>query len=351
MQYLRVKQGGLIDGQGSFKVLVSNPDNPDEDEREILKGWKFMIRVWDKNKDENGNWQVKIPWSDDPARIKGLANGDRVEWKLVSSDGNPVKDAYYNTIALDHDQKPNGEIDYKFAEVNYPNGQASYKVVKDGIGAYPQNDDQYPENSGFVISGLQPTFEVFKIGQEAFELVLKQLNPTYVGFNNQGTINFNDQYLEGDYWVNTKGEIYLKDQSQAKLSNEIEELAEIPIKEFIDNITFFTEDPILVPYQNGFKFSGNDININNHLANGNHVWAQFNMIGFNENEPNSAASSNGNISSITLQLADVSGLKNTSDPMSPFWYVLIALAGIVTLGTSSIIAYFVARNKKLKGKN
>ena len=61
-----------------------------------------MIRVWDKEKDENGNWQIKIPWSDDPAQIKGLANGDKVEWKLVSADGNPVKDAYYNTIALNH---------------------------------------------------------------------------------------------------------------------------------------------------------------------------------------------------------------------------------------------------------
>ena len=268
MQYLRVKQGGLIDGQGSFKVLVSNPDNPDEDEREILKGWKFMIRVWDKNKDENGKPQVKIPWSDDPARIRGLANGDKVEWKLVSSDGNPVKDAYYNTIALRHEQNDGGNIDYQFAQVNYPNGQTSYEVFQEGIGDYPSDDDQYPENSGFVISGLQPEFKVFKIDQPIFEKIIQELNPFYVGFDHQGTINFDNKYLENDYWVNTKGEIYLKDQAPEKLTNEIEELPEISIKDFIDKITFFTQDPVLFPYQNGFKFSGNDVNISNHLANG-----------------------------------------------------------------------------------
>ena len=350
LQYLRVKQGGVINGQGSFKVLVSNPEKDDEDDQSILKGWKFLIRVW--TKDENGVPQIKIPWSDDPAQIKGLSNGDRVEWKLVSSDGNPVKDAYYNTIALDHKQKPDGNVDYQFGQVNYPKGQGSYDIIHKGIGAYPEDDNQYPENSGFVISNLKPTFEVFKIDQSTFEAIIKQLNPFYVGLNKQGTINFDKKYFENDYWVNTKGEIYLKDGNQSKLNNEIEELVEIPIKEFLNNITFFTQDPVLYPYQNGFKFSANDVNINNHLANGDHVWAQFDMVSFkDENDDNSRINSGTNISSITWQLADVSGLKNIIDPMSPFWYVLIALAGIATLGTASLIAFLVARHKKLKGKN
>ena len=350
LQYLRVKQGGLIDGQGSFKVLVSNPEKDDEDNQTILNGWKFLIRVWDKDKDEQGNWQIKIPWSDDPSQIKGLSNGDRVEWKLVSSDGNPVKDAYYNTIALEHEQKPDGTINYNFGEVNYPNGQTSYQVIKNGIGIYPDDDSKYPEKSGFVISGLESTFKIFKINQDTFELIMNELSPVYVGLNKQGTINFNSKYLEDDYWVNTKGEIYLKNENQAKLNNEVEELAEIPIMEFIDNITFFTEDPVIYPYQNGFKFSGNDVNINNHLANGDHVWAQFNMIDDFDDE-NKETSSNSNVSSITWQLADVTGLKNTIDPMSPLWYVLMALAAILTLGTASLIAYMIGRNKKLKGKN
>ena len=346
LQYLRVKQGGLIDGQGSFKVLVSNPE---KDDQSILNGWKFMIRVWDKDLDEKGKHQIKIPWSDDPAQIRGLANGDKVEWKLVSADGNPVKDAYYNTIALNHQQDSNGNIDYQFGQVNYPNGSNSYHLVHPGIGDYP-SDDQYPKDSGFVISGLKPALEVFEIDQTSFKSILQELNLVYVGLDKQGTINIDNKYLEGNYWVNTKGEIYLKDdKSKTTLNNAIEELNEIPIKEFLDNLTFFTQDPLLYPYQNGFKFSANDANINDHLANGDRLWAKFEMVRFkNENDLNSVVNSDMTTSSIILQLPDVSGLTNVSDPVSPFWYVLIALAGILTLGTSSIVFFIVSRNKKLK---
>ena len=355
LQYLRVKQGGLIDGQGSFKVLVSNPENDNEDDVSILKGWKFLIRVWDKDPTidpETNMRKIKINWTSDPAQIKGLANGDKVEWKLVSQDGNPVKDAYYNTIALKHQQKPDGNIDYQFGEVNYSQDGTGYDVIKPEIGAYPDDDNQYPETSGFVISGLKPAFEVFKINQAIFEKIIKELNPFYVGFDRQGTINFDNKYLENDYWVNTNGEIYLKDSNQLKLSNNVEELAEISIKDFLNNVTFFTQDPILFPYQNGFKFEANDVNIDNHLANGDHVWAQFEMINSKgENDSNLKMNENQNLSSLVLQLPDVSGLKNVVDPMSPFWYVLMALAGIATLGTASLIIFLVSRHKKLKGKN
>ena len=356
LQYLRVKQGGLIDGQGSFKVLVSNPDNDNEDDSSILKGWKFMIRVWDKDPTidpESNMRKIKINWTSDPAQIKGLANGDKVEWKLVSDDGNPVKDAYYNTIALKHQQKPDGNIDYRFGQVNYAKEDAGYDVIKSEIGAYPDDDNQYPEDSGFVISGLKPAFEVFKINQTIFEKIIKELNPFYVGFDHQGTINFDNQYLENEYWVNTKGEIYLKELNQLKLSDSlVQELPEIPIKEFLNNVTFFTQDPILFPYQNGFKFEANDVNIDNHLANGDSVWAQFNMVNFkDEDNLDQKINTNQNLSSLVMQLPDVSGLKNIVDPMSPFWYVLMALAGILTLGTTGIIAYVRARHKKLKGKN
>ena len=356
LQYLRVKQGGLIDGQGSFKVLVSNPDNDNEDDSSILKGWKFMIRVWDKDPTidpETNMRKIKINWTSDPAQIKGLANGDKVEWKLVSDDGNPVKDAYYNTIALKHQQKPDGNIDYRFGQVNYAKEDAGYDVIKSEIGTYPDDDNQYPEDSGFVISGLKPAFEVFKINQTVFEKIIKELNPFYVGFDHQGTINFDNQYLENEYWVNTKGEIYLKELNQLKLSDSlVQELPEIPIKEFLNNVTFFTQDPILFPYQNGFKFEANDVNIDNHLANGDSVWAQFNMVNFkDEDNLDQKINTNQNLSSLVMQLPDVSGLKNIVDPMSPFWYVLMALAGIATLGTAGIIAFLISRHKKLKGKN
>ena len=351
LQHLRVKQGGIIDGQGSFKILVSDPNNPNEDDQSILKGWKFMVRVWHKDKtlNDQGKRKIKINWTDDQGLIKGLSNGDRVEWKLVSQEGNPVKEPYYNTIALAHDQKPDGSIKYNFAKVEYKN--QNYQIVENGIGSYPENDDEYPENSGFVISGLKSKFEVFKINQDTFVNILKQLNPTYVGINTQGTINLDNKYFEDDYWVNTKGEIYLKNPKQVKLKsdNSIEELAELPIKDFLDHVTFYTHDPVIANYQGGFKFSGNDININNHLTNGDQMWATFDMT--KANNDNSDFITNDPTSSLTTRLNDVSGLKDIIDPMSPLWYVLMALAGIATLGTAALIAFLVARHKKLKGKN
>ena len=352
LQHLRVKQGGVIDGQGSFKVLVSDPDNLNEDERQILKGWKFMIRVWDKSEEidpKTNQRKIKIDWTDDQARIKNLANGDRVEWKLVSEEGNPVKEAYYNTIALEHKSNDDGTINYKFAQVNYPAGEGTYDVVKEGVGDYPDDETKYPEDSGFVISGLKSAVDIFQISKENFAKVMQQLNPTYVGINKQGTIKMEPKYFEDKYWVNSEGELFTKDQ-QATLQAQDQEQTkkEILLTEFLDNVTFYTHDPVLANYQGGFKFSGNDVNNNNHLTNGDKVWATFDML--NESDENIIINGNEIISSVTLQLSDVSGLKEVIDPMSPLWYVLMALAGVVTLGTAALIAFLMTRHKKLKGK-
>ena len=352
LQHLRVKQGGIIDGQGSFKILVSDPNNANEDERQILKGWKFMIRVWDKSTEidpKTNQRKIKIDWTDDQARIKNLANGDRVEWKLVSEEGNPVKEAYYNTIALEHKQNSDGSINYKFAQVNYPAGDGTYEVVKPGVGDYPEDETKYPEDSGFVISGLKSAVDIFQISKENFAKVMQKLNPTYVGINKQGTIKMEPKYFEDKYWVNSEGELFIKDQ-QATLQVQDQEQTkkEIPLTEFLDNVTFYTHDPVLANYQGGFKFSGNDVNNNNHLTNGDQVWATFDML--NESDENIIINGNEMISSVTLQLSDVSGLKEVIDPMSPLWYVLMALAGVVTLGTAALIAFLMTRHKKLKGK-
>ena len=343
LQHLRVKQGGVIDGQGSFKVLVSNPNNTNEDDLQILKGWKFMIRVWGTDK------KIKINWTDDTGLVKSLTNGDKVEWKLVSEEGNPVTEAYYNTIALQHQQNPDGSIDYQFAQVNYKNGDGTYEVVNEGIGDYPEDENKYPETSGFVISGLKSAVDIFQISKDNFAKVMQQLNPTYVGINKQGTIRMEPKYFENTYWVNSDGELFTKDQ-QATLKADSNEQTkkEILLTEFLDNVTFYTHDPVLANYQGGFKFSGNDININNHLTNGDQVWATFDML--NESDENIIINGNEIISSVTLQLSDVSGLKEVIDPMSPLWYVLMALAGIVTLGTAALIAFLMTRHKKLKGK-
>ena len=341
LQFLRVKQGGHIDGQGSFKVLVSNPNDDNEDDRSILKGWKFMVRVWNSNK------EIKIDWTDDQARIRGLANGDKVEWKLVSEDGNPVKEAYYNTIALEHQSNDDGSIKYNFAQIQYQNGDSTYQKVKEGIGDYPENHE-YPENSGFIISGLKSAIETFKISKENFAKVIAQLQPSYVGINTQGTIHFDQKYFDQNYWVNTNGELYVKKDQVTFKDSLVNEVNEISLTEFLDHVTFYTHDPVIANYQGGFKFSGNDININNHLTNGDQMWATFDTINTGDN---SGLNNNDPTTSVVTQLLDVSGLKDIIDPMSPLWYVLMALAGIATLGTAALIAFLVARHKKLKGKN
>ena len=77
------------------------------------------------------------------------------------------------------------------------------------------------------------------------------------------------------------------------------------------------------------------------------MWATFDTTGVDDN---SGLNNNDPTSSLTTQLLDVSGLKDIIDPMSPLWYVLMALAGIATLGTAALIAFLIARHKKLKGK-
>ena len=216
------------------------------------------------------------------------------------------------------------------------------------IGTYPETDDQYPEKSGFIINGLKDKLQIFQISKENFAKVLAQLQPTYVGINTQGTIHFDQKYFDENYWVNTNGELYVKkDQNNLKEEND-NQPKEISLVEFLDHVTFYTHDPVIANYQGGFKFSGNDININNHLTNGDQMWATFDTTGVDDN---SGLNNNDPTSSLTTRLNDVSGLKDIIDPMSPLWYVFMSLAGIATLGTAALIAFLVARHKKLKGKN
>ncbi|MBR2857819.1 hypothetical protein IKE96_01250 [bacterium] len=47
LKYLRVKQGGTIDGRGSFNILVDDPSqsNINSDLKTSLNGYKFLVRV------------------------------------------------------------------------------------------------------------------------------------------------------------------------------------------------------------------------------------------------------------------------------------------------------------------
>ena len=335
LRFLRVDQGGKIQGQGSFKVLVNNPEDPTSDAKDILQGWKFVLRVWDQDK------KVKHDWTADQERISDLNNGDKIEWKLLDEFNNPVEDAYYNTVAGNHEQNGNtGEPIFKFNQMHYPNGLTSGVVFKEGIGNYPINSDEYPESSGFVISGLQDALEIFEISDTAFAKVMAQLEPHYVGLNGQGTINFKEDYLSKNYYVNSLGELYEKPFDQPTFKQQVDDsVVEISLADFLANTTFYTSDPNLINYQNGFKFLGNDTNLNNHLSNGDQVWAQFDLRADN-NEVNRG---------ISTELNPVTGLKDVvTDPMTPLWYILMAIAGIVSLGGLSLLIVWAKRNRKFK---
>ena len=334
LRFLRVEQNGKVNGKGSFRVLINDPARTDQATENLLSGWKFVIRVWDNQE------QIKINWTADQSKIANLINGDKVEWKLVSSTGNPVKDAYYNTIAQQHTFLPNGSIQFNFAKVNYPNGQNTENVVASGIGQLPENEQIYPKDSGFVISGLEENNQLFTLDNDLFTKILAQLEPRYVGFNGQGSINFNEEYLKKNYYINQSGELYEKPLTLPTLKQQSNpNIAEISLADFLAQTTFYTSDPNLINYQNGFKFIGNDTNLNNHLSNGDQVWAQFDLK-INNNEVNQG---------ISTQLNPVSGLQElVTDPMTPLWYILMAIGGALTLGGLSLFMLWAKRNKKLK---
>ena len=332
LQYLRVEQGGILEGQGSFKILVNKPGDDQIDSSILLKGWKFLIRVWNSKK------EIKIPWTEEV--ITGLNNGDKVEWKLVDENENPVRDGYYNTVAQNHETN-NGKIKYNFAQVNYPNGINSQAIINPTIGDYPKESEIYPEDSGFVISGLKDELEYFEISTPALnKLFISDLKPEYVGLNGQGAITFNKQLLDHQHYVDTNGNLMNAEQlSQSQLNGiNINPLETMPLEQFLDNVTFYTVDPTLNPYAIGFKFKDNETNTGNALWNDSKMWAKFDII---------QSGSDRVVNSIVTELPPVTGLSNVSDPMNPLWYLLITVGGIATLGIMTII-YFVVKNKKLK---
>ena len=336
LQFLRVEQSGQINGQGAFKVLINDPRDPNSDPNEILEGWKFVIRVWNSAK------EIKQDWTDDQSKIVNLTNGDKIEWKLIDQFNNPVSDPYYNTVAGEHQLNPDGSTKLVFNQMNYAQGINSAQVVTEGVGQYPDDPAAYPENSGFVVSGLKDQFEIFEISETNFTKVINKLEPHYVGVNGQGRINFNAIYLDNNYYVNTDGELYEKPTNRLvnqQLKVEANEVKEISLDEFLSNVTFYTSDPNLVGYQNGFKFVNNETNIDNQLHNGDEIWAQFDLLA-NNNEINQG---------VNVALGPVSGLQEVvTDQMSTLWYVMMALGGIITLGGLTALVALLRRHKKLK---
>ena len=314
LQYLRVQQNGQFNGEGQFEIFVDNP-NDDQDDHialtTLLQGYKFMVRVWDSNK------EIKQDWTNDFASITNLFNGDKVEWKLVAPTGAPVENAYYNTVA-DISKNDGNTGSYSFIQVAKV-GNSSTVVVNEGIGKNPTTNE-YPENSGLLISGLSERISdtYTSITESEFIRLMNIMNFGYTGINGQGNM-ISDRNIS-DIAVNTSS--LTREQYTLK---------------------YLIEQGYLTFYSNDIEFAWNQVKDNNGnwltspgtLSNGDQITIKY-------QDPTMS-------SSYVWQAPEVSGLKDKSDSMSLLAYVGIGAASLLTLGVFAII-YFAARNKKLKNK-
>ena len=320
LKFLRVRQDGLINGYGSFKLLLSDPTHTREVQDQLdANKWKFVIRVWDAKR------RIKHNWTDNQAQLNNLSNGDRIEWKLVDQDGKNIRDAYYNTVAH------NGS----FAQVYYSNGNNSSKVIGDGIGAYPEKDT-YPTNGGFVISGLKPAYQFFKIKQSGLQTLINSLNPKYIGLNGNGAITFlNHDYFDEKHYVDADGNVTTN--PGLNLLNDNQTLKWIEINQLFEGITFYTDNPETESI--GFKFKYDQINPNNKLSNGNQLWAKM------DDTNNSLVSGN---EKIIAQLPMVEDLKYEDPSNKLLWTTLGVSTGIVGIGASTIATILIRKHKLKK---
>ena len=353
LQYLRVEQNGLVNGAGSFKILLNKPGTEAVDSATLLNGWKFMIRVWTPAHTIKKNW-VATDYVDK------LSNGDKVEWKLVDAAGNPVQDAYYNTIAGPHQVNDGGQVELRFREVQFSNGPDSMVVVNESIGEYPdpENENAYPQTSGFVIGGLQERLARFDLTQLAFEKIIATLSPHYKGRNGHGVLNFAERFFQGHWWVNHAGEVYQApaNYSAGLQADDPEQPAAITLEQFLAHTTFYSANPATTPGQLGWQFSSNATAIDNNLSNGDQLWARFDVAQPIEARSTNTLNSNSKASPQTAgysqgfliaDLPPVNNLTQIPDPMSPLWWTLVALGAVLTLGGLAVFLW-KQRHKKLK---
>ena len=319
-KYLRVKQGGIIDGQGSFNILVDDPNqsNSNSDLKSLLNGYKFLVRVWDVSK------KVKHEWTENFISINNLKNGDKVEWKLVSPNGSPLVDSYYNTVA-NLDKHNVNENKYSFIQINQE-GFAGKNVSepKEGIGKTPENVNEYPSQSGLLISGLKPKDDssYTTITFEEFTRVMNLMNFGYSGINGSGNmissknaldielnvVGRNSETFTLDYLLkNNYISFYYNNDSSSQLNS-------------------FNWDQVKDEKGNWLTSPGT-------LSNGDSVRIVY-------KDPTMSTS-------YEYYAPIVSGLQNKSDNMSMFSWIGIGLASFATLGIFAFI-YLYVRNRKLK---
>lgn len=330
LQFLRVEQSGEWNGQGQFRVYIDNPNDTSDDGKtikELLNNeGEFLVRVWDNNR------EIKHNWTSDFDSIQNLENGDKVEWRLVRNNERPEQE-YYNTIASSHTQ--NG---YEFIVVQF-DGNYSVSIVSNGIGEW-NGQDEYPENSGFIINNLKVSENVDFPGItfDEFERLIKLLDFKYDGINGYG--NMISSKNVSDVIVNTKELIspaartqysleYLINNGYIKFysSNSEGKSGSLDYKEF--NWVQVMGD------------SGQLINSPGNLWNGQ--WIKVTYQDDSMSQP-------WVITGDTLSSLIVNGLKiapSEGEPISMITWVLLSVVGVATLGIFFFI-YFFARNRKLK---
>ncbi|MGL5643691.1 MAG: hypothetical protein ACRCW3_02855, partial [Metamycoplasmataceae bacterium] len=174
---LRPNFKGVLNGSGSFNIRVTEPGSP-IDNNEVILGtdqW-YEYQVWNPDK------TIKTEWTRDESQINNLVNGDKVEWKLVSAAG-VLADDYYNTLL---DRKVGDKLQFRVVNVE---GKEEI-TVREGIGSSQvlNPNDQYPEESGWVVSGLKIEITLDQSQRDQFELKLKSFNPQFSGINQFGSM-------------------------------------------------------------------------------------------------------------------------------------------------------------------
>lgn len=329
LQFLRVEQSGEWNGEGQFRLYIDNPNDTSDDGKtikELLNNeGEFLVRVWDKDR------QIKHNWTPDFDSIQNLENGDKVEWRLVRNNERPEQE-YYNTIATSHTQEG-----FEFSVVQF-DGNYSVSLVSKGIGEW-NGQDEYPENSGFIINNLKDNENVDFPGItfEEFERLIKLLDFKYKGINGYGNIVSSKN--ASDIIVNTK-ELTPTAKSQYSLEYLI---SKGYIKFYssngegkADSLDYNEFNWIQVRDENG-QF----INSPGYLWNGQ--WIKITYQDDTMSQP-------WEISGDTFSSLIVNGLAtdpSEGEPISMITWVLLSIAGVATLGIFFFI-YFFARNKKLK---
>ena len=320
LKNLRVKQSGEFNGEGKFSIYVDDPKegNSTANLDQVLGGFNFLVRVWDDRK------IIKYDWTKDFSLISNLKNGDKVEWKLVSPNNLPLYESYYNTIANVDNHKANENI-YSFSIVNQT-GISNSNITQpiEGIGTNPINENEYPENSGFKISGLKEKEDSLytTINFEEFTRLMNLMNFSYIGPNGSGDMISNKSIL--DVEVNTIGKSSTKFTLDYLINNNY--------------LQFY--------YNNNTSTKLNNFNWNQVKDENGHWLTSPGTL------------SNGDIVKITYKdptmsaayeyyAPIVSGLKEKVDNMAMFTWIGIGVATLVTLGIFALI-YLHSTKKKLK---